>query len=68
MQGLPATVTSELMIISKRMKEKNVYIKKLDIVEAFGACTVVASDKTGTLTKNHMTVTDLWYNRQYMSG
>jgi P-type E1-E2 ATPase len=50
------------------MAKKNVFLKKLDVIEAFGAATVIASDKTGTLTKNVMTVTDLWYNKQFMSG
>ncbi len=50
------------------MAKKNVYLKRLDVIEAFGACTVIASDKTGTLTKNSMTVTDLWYDKHYMSG
>uniref|UniRef100_A0A914WB99 Cation-transporting P-type ATPase N-terminal domain-containing protein n=1 Tax=Plectus sambesii TaxID=2011161 RepID=A0A914WB99_9BILA len=67
-QGLPATLTSQLTIIARRMAKKNVFLKKLDIIEAFGAATIIASDKTGTLTKNVMTVTDLWYNHQYMSG
>ncbi|KAK0401820.1 hypothetical protein QR680_015990 [Steinernema hermaphroditum] len=67
-QGLPATVSSELTIIARRMAKKNVYMKKLDVIEAFGATTVVASDKTGTLTMNNMTVTDLWYNRKYING
>uniref|UniRef100_A0A914V3R2 Cation-transporting P-type ATPase N-terminal domain-containing protein n=1 Tax=Plectus sambesii TaxID=2011161 RepID=A0A914V3R2_9BILA len=67
-QGLPATLTSQLTIIARRMAKKNVFLKKLDVIEAFGAATIIASDKTGTLTKNIMTVTDLWYNKQYMSG
>ncbi|KAK0408292.1 hypothetical protein QR680_003871 [Steinernema hermaphroditum] len=67
-QGLPATVSSQLTIIARRMAKKNVYMKKLDVVEAFGAATVIASDKTGTLTMNNMTVTDLWLNRRYVSG
>uniref|UniRef100_A0A914XJS3 Cation-transporting P-type ATPase C-terminal domain-containing protein n=1 Tax=Plectus sambesii TaxID=2011161 RepID=A0A914XJS3_9BILA len=67
-QGLPATLTSQLTIIARRMAKKNVFLKKLDVIEAFGAATIIASDKTGTLTKNIMTVTDLWYNMQYMSG
>jgi P-type E1-E2 ATPase len=50
------------------MAKNNVFLKKLDVIDAFGAVTVIASDKTGTLTTNNMTVTDLWYNNQYMSG
>ncbi|KAK0412529.1 hypothetical protein QR680_006267 [Steinernema hermaphroditum] len=67
-QGLPTTVSSELTIIAHRMAKKNVYMKKLDVVDAFGATTVVASDKTGTLTQNNMKVTDLWYGKRYLSG
>src|SRR5262245_32558437 len=67
-QGLPGTVTSQLAIIARRMAKKNVFLKRLDIVETFGAATVIASDKTGTLTKNDMTVSDLWYSNRYTSG
>ncbi|KAK0412533.1 hypothetical protein QR680_006268 [Steinernema hermaphroditum] len=67
-QGLPTTVSSELTIIAHRMAKKNVYMKKLDVVDAFGATTVVASDKTGTLTQNNMKVTDLWYGFKYLNG
>jgi sodium/potassium-transporting ATPase subunit alpha len=55
------TVTTQLSIIAKRMAKRNVYMKQLDLIETFGSATVIASDKTGTLTKNIMTVTDLWY-------
>jgi sodium/potassium-transporting ATPase subunit alpha len=67
-QGLPATVTTQLTIIARRMAKKHVFLKKLDVIESLGACTVIASDKTGTLTKNSMTVTDIWYDKHYMSG
>ncbi|KAK0412541.1 hypothetical protein QR680_006270 [Steinernema hermaphroditum] len=67
-EGLPTTVSSELTIIAHRMAKKNVYMKKLDVVDAFGATTVVASDKTGTLTQNNMKVTDLWYDSRYLNG
>lgn len=50
------------------MAKKNVFLKKLDIIETFGAATIVASDKTGTLTKNDMTVSDLWYDGKFTSG
>ncbi|MCP9264235.1 hypothetical protein DINM_022260 [Dirofilaria immitis] len=64
-QGLPAMVISQLAIIGRRLASKNVYIKKLDIIDELGATTVVATDKTGTLTQNLMVLTDLWYNRKH---
>ncbi|ULT85996.1 hypothetical protein L5515_005819 [Caenorhabditis briggsae] len=67
-QGLPTTVTTELTIIARRMAKKNVFLKKLEKIDSVGATTVIASDKTGTLTKNCMTVTDLWYNNSYNSA
>uniref|UniRef100_A0A914WL00 Cation-transporting P-type ATPase N-terminal domain-containing protein n=1 Tax=Plectus sambesii TaxID=2011161 RepID=A0A914WL00_9BILA len=62
--GLPATLTSQMTIVARRMARKNVLCKKLPIIETFGAATIIASDKTGTLTKNDMTVTEVWYNKR----
>jgi hypothetical protein len=59
-EGLPATVVSCLTISAKRMAGVHVFIKKADIIEALGAATVIASDKTGTLTQNRMTVSKTW--------
>ncbi|KAG7382833.1 ATPase Na K transporting alpha [Phytophthora boehmeriae] len=64
-QGLPATVTSLLTITSTRMATHNIFVKRLDCVETLGSITLVATDKTGTLTKNVMTVTDTWMGRDY---
>lgn len=66
--GLPATVTSSLTLVAQRLVKKNVYLKKLDIVEALGSANIIASDKTGTLTKNVMTVTDIWYHDKFIPG
>nr|CAD2201092.1 unnamed protein product [Meloidogyne enterolobii] len=66
-QGLPAMLMSQLAIIARRMAKKNVFIKKLDIIDELGAATVIATDKTGTLTQNLMILTDMWYNRRYFS-
>uniref|UniRef100_A0A914C717 Cation-transporting P-type ATPase N-terminal domain-containing protein n=1 Tax=Acrobeloides nanus TaxID=290746 RepID=A0A914C717_9BILA len=66
--GLPATVTSSLTLVAQRLVKKNVYLKKLDIVEALGSANIIASDKTGTLTKNIMTVTDIWYHDKFIPG
>jgi len=59
-EGLPATVTSCLTVCAQRLAHRNVFVKRLDCVETLGSCTVVASDKTGTLTQNKMTVSHLW--------
>uniref|UniRef100_A0A9J2PU20 Cation-transporting P-type ATPase N-terminal domain-containing protein n=1 Tax=Ascaris lumbricoides TaxID=6252 RepID=A0A9J2PU20_ASCLU len=67
-QGLPAMVMSQLAIIARRMANKNVFIKKLDIIDELGAATVVATDKTGTITQNLMVLTDIWYNRRHYTG
>ncbi|KAI6198438.1 Cation-ATPase-N domain-containing protein [Aphelenchoides besseyi] len=64
-QGLPATVMSQLAIIAQRMSKKHVYIKNLDVVDELGAATVIATDKTGTLTENVRICTDLWYNKRH---
>lgn len=59
-QGLPATITSLLTIAAKRMASKNVLVKSLQGVETLGAITLLATDKTGTLTMNRMDVVDIW--------
>lgn len=63
-EGLAATVTSCLAVVAKRMSAKNVLVKRIDIIESLGACSVIASDKTGTLTQNIMTVENLFYGGQ----
>ena len=50
------------------MAAKNVYLKRLDVIEALGSVNIIASDKTGTLTKNVMTVTDVWTYENKVAG
>ena len=54
-EGLPLALTMALTIASNKMANKKVIVKKLKSVEALGSCTIIASDKTGTLTVNEQT-------------
>ncbi|KZT61582.1 aminophospholipid-transporting P-type ATPase [Calocera cornea HHB12733] len=67
-EGLPATVTLLLSIAAKRMASENVLVKDLQGVETLGALTLLATDKTGTLTRNQMTVTNIWTGLRMFSA
>ena len=54
-EGLPLALTMALTIASNKMSKSNVIVRKLNSVESLGSCTVIASDKTGTLTVNEQT-------------
>ncbi|MFW6153541.1 MAG: cation-translocating P-type ATPase, partial [Halobacteriota archaeon] len=58
-EGLPVGMTVALAVASKRMAEVGVIVRRLVAVEGLGSCTMIATDKTGTLTANQLTVKTL---------
>lgn len=59
-EGLPAQVSIALSLAAGRLAKNKALVKKLSSVETLGCVNVICTDKTGTLTKNEMTVKNIW--------
>lgn len=59
-EGLPIAISIVLALCAKRMAKKQALIKELKAIESIGIVTTIASDKTGTLTENHLELKDIW--------
>ncbi len=58
-EGLPVAISVALAIGMRRIAKAHVIVRKMPAVESLGSCTMIATDKTGTLTMNELTVTDI---------
>ncbi|TAD87555.1 MAG: cation-transporting P-type ATPase [Alphaproteobacteria bacterium] len=65
-EGLPIAITIVLAVAARRMAERQVIARDLPTVEGLGSCTMLVTDKTGTLTVNRLTVVSLWRHPEAM--
>lgn len=59
-EGLPVAITVALAVAGRRMSRRGVIVRRLSAVEGLGSCSLIATDKTGTLTCNELTVREAW--------
>lgn len=66
-EGLPAQISMALALAVGRLAKRNAIVKKIASAQTLGSATVIASDKTGTITKNEMTITGCYFNAMTFS-
>lgn len=63
-EGLPAQISMALSLAVGRLAKRNAIVKKIASAQTLGSATVIATDKTGTITKNEMTITVCYFNEK----